>query len=108
MAGYGKDQGTPGRRREAVHDRFYVSTRSSTGSTAKLLAFISKRLNLGLKVEVWLDMQGKSEPLYIVGGGTMKPAKNTPSLSERVILLIEEARRKVAAVANVASGVHLL
>ncbi len=32
----------------------------------------------------------------------MKPAKNNPSLSERVITLIEEARRKVASVANVA------
>ena len=32
----------------------------------------------------------------------MKPAKNNPSLSERVISLIEEARRKVASVANVA------
>ncbi|MBQ6472490.1 MAG: hypothetical protein IJJ33_10935, partial [Victivallales bacterium] len=32
----------------------------------------------------------------------MKPAKNNPSLSERVITLIEEARRKVASFANVA------
>lgn len=32
----------------------------------------------------------------------MKPKKDKPSLSERVITLIEEARRKVASVANVA------
>ena len=32
----------------------------------------------------------------------MKPTKNNPSLSERVITLIEEARCKVASVANVA------
>ena len=30
----------------------------------------------------------------------MKPTKNKPSLAERVITLIEEARRKVASVAN--------
>ena len=32
----------------------------------------------------------------------MKPAKKNPTLSERIITLIEEARRKVASVANVA------
>ena len=32
----------------------------------------------------------------------MKPAKKKPSLSERVITLIEESRRKVASIANVA------
>ena len=32
----------------------------------------------------------------------MKPRENNPTLSERIITLIEEARRKVASVANVA------
>ena len=32
----------------------------------------------------------------------MKPSKNSQSLPERVIALIEEARRKVASAANVA------
>ena len=36
------------------------------------------------------------------GGTQVKPSKNTQSLPERVITLIEEARRKVASAANVA------
>ena len=36
------------------------------------------------------------------GGTQVKPSKNSQSLPERVIALIEEARRKIASVANVA------
>lgn len=36
------------------------------------------------------------------GGNQLKPSKNSQSLPERVIALIEEARRKIASVANVA------
>ena len=36
------------------------------------------------------------------GGTQVKPSKNSQSLPERVITLIEEARRKVASAANVA------